>query len=80
MAGLHFEPRDPIAFLIGNILKRGTAIYFLSCTSWEWIALITANIYSHSDRARKHYCSFQSTMAGLHFEPHGPIAFLLSTF
>jgi hypothetical protein len=41
------------------------------------IALITANIYSYSDRARRHYCAFQSTITDLHFEPRDPIAFAM---
>jgi hypothetical protein len=42
--------------------------FLISHEFQEWIALITGNIYNYSDCTRRHYCPFQSTITGLHFE------------
>jgi hypothetical protein len=51
--------------------------YFLSRASQKLIALLTANIYSYSDPARRHYYAFQTTIIGLYFERRDPIAFAM---
>jgi hypothetical protein len=49
----------------------------ISHASKKWIALLTANVYSHSDTSRRHYCAFQSAITGWHFETRDPIAFVM---
>jgi hypothetical protein len=62
--GPHSEPRDLTS--ISKPMK--SQHHFLGRTSQKWIAMITANIYSYSDRAQRHYCAFQGAITGLHFE------------